>query len=1639
MKISRKWKRLWHRDEPSFMKSIAKPAAIAAIAAGVLLSSPSAYALPTDGQITVGAGTIAASGAKMTVTQQTGKMAVNWQSFNITNGEKVQFVQPSASSVVLNRVVGNNSSAIYGQLSANGRVILVNQNGVYFSPTSRVDTGALVASTLNITDSDFAAGNYRFAKGTTSGRVLNQGQLTATEGGYVALLGESAVNEGIIIANKGTVALGSGEKATLDMTGDGLINLAVDQGTMNAQAANKGLIQADGGLVVMTARSAGNLAGTVVNNSGVIRANTLSVQNGRIVLDGGSGGAMSTGTLDASGLAAGQTGGTVKVLGDSVTLGTGSKITVSGDTGGGTVLVGGNYQGKGPEQNAANTTVEAGTTIHADAVTTGNGGKVVVWADGSTKFAGTISAKGGSLSGDGGSMETSGKQSLKIADTAQVNTLAHNGKIGTWLLDPKDFTIAANGGDMTGTALSNSLSSTNMEIVSSNGGTDGSGNINVNDSVTWSANTALTLTASADININADITAAGNTSGLVLSYGAGNKYSLNNGARVTLSGATPSLTIGGQAYTVINKLDVLQSVKEGLSGRYALGKDLDASATSGWNSGAGFLPIGRDGYPFTGNFDGLGHVVSNLYISSNLRMVGLFGYSQGLIKDIGLVGLNVTCTSDSYPLIGGLVGINDGGTITNAYSQGTVSATGSGGGEIGGLVGNNSGTITNSYSTANVTATDATAGGLLGYNMGTVTNAYSTGNVTISIGHAGGLAGQNASGLIKNAYSTGSVKSESTAYGSVGGLVGENNPATIEHAYSTGKVEGGKYTGGFVGHSVGWASSYSVIENSYWDKGTSGQNDGVGSFYNTTITNLTGLSTDDAFSKAKYSQFDFNNTNGTWYMIDGYTRPFLRSEYSTTITNAHQLQLIGMNNTTISTNYTLANNIDMSELQRASGMWQTSTGFVPIRYINMTETEKPFSGTFDGQGYTIDNLKIANPTNAYNVGLFSIIDGATIKNVGLKNVDITTSTSTNSTGALVGQILDGTITNSYSTGTVTSDVEEGYVGGLVGDFQKGTINNSYSKTKVTGSTSSMAGGLVGRALTDATISNSYSDQSDPGYQVSSEDGWAGGLVGFNVGTIRDSYSIASVLVTPGEYAYAGGLVADNQGTIESSYSKGTVLVEEGFAEGDAGGLVGRNSGTGTVLKSYSMATVTVKGNYELAAGGLVGYNLNFATIKNSYSTGSVAAQGEIIYAGGLVGYNKGVIENAYSIGSVTADSISQGGLVGFNNATDDKISNSYWDTEKSGLITSAGGTGRSTVEMQKVAAAFDSKWDTSIWRFSTSDYPRFVWEPSSAATVNITISPATITYGSGIPAYTYVLKDEAGNLLNISDCFTSAPAINSNYRLGYRPGNYVISVADRNNLPWKTGYQLGSVTDGTLTVNVNRSIESAITHADTHATGQSSGRNSESTLPVQQSPASDGSGSSPVIPGVEVQNGGIALSPVTQSLPDNGNRLNIAAIGNLTGGYSLTVSNQAVTVTLPDANSTTAATGQVTVIGVGAQGRPTVVNTYSIVSTGGSLTVTSAAAGTASGIPVAAIPADNAANAKVTTFKLGTTDGNTAEFSVIYADNAISIKPFNNAAAEFSRHTGGDLRVLIATSLATAQQSFGIASDTISAVYVSQQ
>lgn len=389
-----------------------------------------------------------------------------------------------------------------------------------FSPTAQVNVGELVASTLNITDYDFRAKNYKFS-GENGASVTNQGNINVTNGGYVALLGNQVRNEGLIVAKQGMVALGGGNAMTLDMHGDNLVRLIIDQGAVQALVENKNIIQADGGQVVMMARTANELARTTVNNSGIIQAKAINMVNGTIILDGGASSVViNSGTLDASGKDAGQIGGTVKVLGDKVGLVDSARIDVSGDKGGGTALIGGNYQGKGTEQNASQTVIGKKAEIIADALVTGNSGKVVVWADDITNFSGKISAMGGTKSGDGGVVETSGKKTLAMHGS--VNGSAAQGKAGTWLLDPHDVNItsgttggtfdngsptnifAAMGDNATvdAGAISLALAGTNVTITT---GSDGAqlGNITVSSPISWNSDKVFTLKAYNDITINA--------------------------------------------------------------------------------------------------------------------------------------------------------------------------------------------------------------------------------------------------------------------------------------------------------------------------------------------------------------------------------------------------------------------------------------------------------------------------------------------------------------------------------------------------------------------------------------------------------------------------------------------------------------------------------------------------------------------------------------------------------------------------------------------------------------------------------------------------------------------------------------------------------------------------------------------------------------------------------------------------------------------------------------------------------------------------------------------------------------------------------------------------------------------------------
>ena len=285
--------------------------AFAAWAAGLYIigTGATAYALPEGGQVAAGQAAITTAGSTMTIAQQTAQAIINWQNFGIGRGEAVHINQPNSQAMLLNRVVGSNPSEIFGQLTANGQVILVNPNGVFFRPGSSVDVGGLTASTLNIANEDFLKGQLRFA-GDSQNPVINAGNITA-QNGYVNLLAKEVVNEGIIAAQTGSVNLAAGSGMSLDYNGDGKMTVAVTDGAYQSAVANKKLIQADGGLVVMTASGKDALMDSAVNNSGMIQANTLVDATGQISLTGDN--IATTGTISADGGSNGQ-GGTIKII-----------------------------------------------------------------------------------------------------------------------------------------------------------------------------------------------------------------------------------------------------------------------------------------------------------------------------------------------------------------------------------------------------------------------------------------------------------------------------------------------------------------------------------------------------------------------------------------------------------------------------------------------------------------------------------------------------------------------------------------------------------------------------------------------------------------------------------------------------------------------------------------------------------------------------------------------------------------------------------------------------------------------------------------------------------------------------------------------------------------------------------------------------------------------------------------------------------------------------------------------------------------------------------------------------------------------------------------------------------------------------
>ncbi|BBC74009.1 conserved hypothetical protein [Altererythrobacter sp. B11] len=1212
--------------------------------------------LPSGGTVMAGSVRIGADGTTLTVDQASQRGIINWQSFDIGEQGSVVFRQPDANAVTLNRVISGASSTIAGRMAANGKVYVVNPNGVLFSSTAQVDVGGLVASTANITDADFLAGRDVFALGGATGSILNHGRITAAPGGSVVLIGGTINNTGAIHAEHGDVALAAGSTVTLDAGADGHLKIEVDGATTHTLVQNGGLIAANGGNVLLRAEAADAALSSVVANTGTIEARTLSNRSGRVLLlaDMAGGLVSAGGTIDASAPDGGN-GGFVETSAASLsfapdlrisTLAASGKtgtwlvdpynITVS-STGSSNVSIDFSEEPQlvlplGSGANINNTTLSsylATTNVALNTVGAGSeAGNITISAPVTWNAATTLSLLADSATGgifiNANILGTNADSALILSagaggisqssGTVRVGTLsattANGGSISLGNANNSVARLAASSSSSNFTFVNNG-SFTVTGPLTSNGilSLQSAGDLTINAALTDThAAAEFTLTAGGDITIARDLTLTGSNAHLNLVVGVGNDYVLASGARISLPGASSVFQVNGTTYTLIRNLTQLQAMSGG--GAYALAGDIDASATAGWNSGAGFAPI--DG--FTGTFAGLGHFVDRLTIDRpDLGTIGLFGLLSGGVRDLTLSNVAILGAGT----VGGLAGRFNPVQISNVHVTGSVSAVG---GEVGGLVGlSDQATISGSSSSASVSGA----------------------------GEVGGLVGRNRATSISNSYATGSVTSTGV---SAGGLVGSTLQGyTLTNVYASGAVTGTTGTGGLIGTVDATAGS---VTDGYWDINTTGQATSAG-------TGGTGITTANARTQATYAGFDFGNT---WVMLGGDTRPMLRNEYSSVIATGAALQLMATDKTA---SYSLGANLDLTSAFTAdgngnyAGLWRAA-GFLPVG-----DNALPFTGSFDGTGHNITGLGINR--GAFYVGLFGATANAAIANVSLTGGSVTGS---GTVGALIGYMQGGTLSNASATTTVVgTSTTESNAGGLIGTVDGGAVSDSWAGGAVTGA----------------------------GYQV-------GGLAGYlvNGGSITQSYATGAVTGTNATagFGYVGGLVGGN-----------------GFTGGNGG----------TILRSYATGTVTGSSG---PIGGFVGHNEG--SIQDSYATGAVVALGGASNVGGFVGVNyiNGTITGAYSTGRVSGTT-SLGGFVGYNNALGSAITNSYWNTQTSGVLQGfAGGsapgvTGRTTAQLQgSLPAGFSS----SAWSTGTNLYPYLGWRYS---TTPVAISGTASIGGSG--------------------------------------------------------------------------------------------------------------------------------------------------------------------------------------------------------------------------------------------------------------------------------------------------------------------
>ncbi|MEW9898636.1 filamentous hemagglutinin N-terminal domain-containing protein [Chitinivorax sp. PXF-14] len=762
--------------------------------AAVLLAPTLALAAPTGGTVTSGTATISQAGNTTSINQSTQKAAINWQGFSVAGNETVNFNQPNVSAVTLNRVIGNERSVIDGALNANGQVFIVNSAGVLFGKGSSVNVGSLVASTRNISDADFNAGNYVF-QGNGNGSVINLGTLTAKEGGYVTLLGDKVSNQGVISATKGTVVLSAGNKITLNFNGDSLLNVTLDEGTLNALVENKQAIYADGGTVLLTAKAADDLLGAQVNNSGIVRARTIDDLTGRVELYAHGGTTSVDGTLDASAPTGGN-GGFIETSGDKVKVADSARLlTKSSDSKNGKWLI-----------------------------------KPVDF---------TIASSGGDMTGAflSNYLDTQGSTTIQSASGSHGS----NGD-----LNINDAVTWSSNNSLTLTAV-HDININNAITI--NGASAG---LVMNYGNDYNIRTKASYSG-AVLDATGKPVAKRDTSGGI--YGSVTFTNSANTKGLTINGNDYTLIYSMSQFDALDHTDSAGNGSfDTVSGYYAIARDWDAAGTTygiapvyffaGTLAGlghkishftmdnpqysAGLIGNGTDSGPVM--IRDLGLEVVHITNSSSISLGTVLGEGEGTLRNLYSTGAIDALGGGN----GGLVGYFRG-KIDSCYS--TVNITNAtDGGSGSGIANHLEGEISNSHATGNITvrmgsiyrAGGGSSGGLVGWMVGSVANSYATGNLDFryadgvpatinNVTQIGGLIGNyqsSSADSLTNSFATGSVTGGAYLGGLIGGVTSFAG-INIDNVYATGNVTGlyrvtpnfsSAYIGGLIG-IVGDSSS----------------------------------------------------------------------------------------------------------------------------------------------------------------------------------------------------------------------------------------------------------------------------------------------------------------------------------------------------------------------------------------------------------------------------------------------------------------------------------------------------------------------------------------------------------------------------------------------------------------------------------------------------------------------------------------------------------------------------------------------------------------------------------------------------------------------------------------------------------------